>query len=276
MKKYLWLTGFVLLIAGLYLFSNIMVGMVYGFYLGVVMEAEEGVSVEPAVIEETIMQHNMLISLIGALLALVFLWVVFVVKNSFSDKQESIFSYCRLKKTPSMYIAVALLMGIGFSFFLNSMLALTQVERYFPEHQELMKQLMHHPNILLSLLGVGLVVPLVEEIAFRGIIFNRMREDLPLIAALFLQALVFGAIHLNYLQSGYAFIGGILLGLVYMWAGSLWVPLALHVGWNITSIIVIQVVEPEVTMVYILSTFLIGLVLVVAGIIFYKRRLILK
>ncbi|NBG89346.1 CPBP family intramembrane glutamic endopeptidase [Isachenkonia alkalipeptolytica] len=45
----------------------------------------------------------------------------------------------------------------------------------------------------------------------------------------------------NWLQGIYAFIGGIVLALLYEYTKSLWAPILMHIGWNATSLFIPQI-----------------------------------
>src|SRR6218665_60586 len=80
-----------------------------------------------------------------------------------------------------------------------------------------------------------------EEILLRGIIFRIMEEKLGSYLALAISALIFGALHLANPSSsviaalGLAIQAGLLLGAAYMYARSLWLPIAIHFAWNFTQ-----------------------------------------
>jgi len=87
--------------------------------------------------------------------------------------------------------------------------------------------------------GLLLFVPaaLCEELAVRGYLLPTLAEAWGDRAALGVTSLLFGALHLmNPGASPFAFAGtaaaGVMLGLAYLRSGRLWLPWALHVGWN--------------------------------------------
>ena len=77
-----------------------------------------------------------------------------------------------------------------------------------------------------------------EEILFRGIVFRITEEKLGSYWALFISALIFGAMHLANPHSsvlaslGLAIQAGLLLGAAYIYARNLWFPIAIHFAWN--------------------------------------------
>jgi uncharacterized protein (TIGR03067 family) len=84
--------------------------------------------------------------------------------------------------------------------------------------------------IILMAVGIG---PLAEEVFCRGMLYNALRQRLPLAVALVLQAVLFGAAHSFSVE--YAVVAG-LLGLalagVYQWRKTLLAPVLLHSLYN--------------------------------------------
>lgn len=232
--RYLKMAGFVALILVLFFLSSFLVSLVAGtfFLLARLLDGDPLDMLELSeTLEGFLLNNTTLISAASAILAFLFFLLVFLARK------DGLFRYSRLVPTPGTHLGLALAMGAGIYFFLRAFLVLTDLPRFFPEHQELMELIFMESNLLLLIASVGIIVPIVEEVMLRGIILNRLREDLPLAAALILHALVFGFIHMNVLQGGYAFVGGLLLGLVYIWSKSLWIPIAVHIGWNSSSVL---------------------------------------
>jgi membrane protease YdiL (CAAX protease family) len=91
-------------------------------------------------------------------------------------------------------------------------------------------------QFLLLLLSMLLLV-VGEEMAFRGYILNNLMESLDRRLALAASAALFAMVHLfnpgvNALAVVNVFLGGILLGLNYIYTRQLWFAIALHAGWN--------------------------------------------
>ena len=84
-------------------------------------------------------------------------------------------------------------------------------------------------------------VSLHEELFFRGVIYRICEGELGTHFAVVLSAAVFGVAHLanqNLNLAGLvsATLGGALLGILYTYAGRLWIPIAFHFGWNFSQI----------------------------------------
>ncbi|UOE44063.1 CPBP family intramembrane glutamic endopeptidase [Agromyces larvae] len=92
----------------------------------------------------------------------------------------------------------------------------------------------------LTVVGMMAAVAVAEEVLFRGVIFRLVQGRWGTWIALGVSGVLFGAVHL--LNPGATLWGaaaiateaGLLLGAAYVATGSLWLPIGLHLGWNIT------------------------------------------
>ena len=91
-------------------------------------------------------------------------------------------------------------------------------------------------GLMIVLLSTALFPGIVEELIFRGIIYSDMRKANP-IKGILLSSLFFGIAHMNFLQFCYAFVLGIILGVLLEAADSLFAPMLLHAAFNGTSLI---------------------------------------
>ena len=85
--------------------------------------------------------------------------------------------------------------------------------------------------------------PFSEEFVFRGVIFNSYRKDGNTLGAILLSALVFGFMHMNFNQAGYAFVIGIALAFIMIATRSLWAPVIMHITVNAQSVIMMYLTE---------------------------------
>lgn len=83
-------------------------------------------------------------------------------------------------------------------------------------------------EMIISVLLISTLVPLWEEMFFRGYIHNVLRNRLGVWAAILVSSLLFGLFHLIPLQMIGAFTLGILLAWLYEKSGSLWLPIFAH------------------------------------------------
>lgn len=91
-------------------------------------------------------------------------------------------------------------------------------------------------NAAVQLVGLGVIVPVAEELLYRGVVYERLREGLPQIPAVVIAASLFAFCHGNVIQMIYALPMALLLHLFYELSGSLLAPIVFHMGANLISI----------------------------------------
>lgn len=111
-------------------------------------------------------------------------------------------------------------------------------------------------NIFLYLISVGILVPIIEEILYRGTIFYKLKNEFSFPKLLFIQAFVFGLIHLNLVQSFFAFIFGLFLGYIYYKSKNILLPIIMHCcfnTWNLVYILIYKFVFNNSLIVFLVS-----------------------
>lgn len=91
-------------------------------------------------------------------------------------------------------------------------------------------------GMIVQVLGLGVIVPVMEELLYRGLFYQRLRETLPRRYAVCTAALIFALSHGNMIQIIYAFPMALLLHWFYEACGSLAAPVLFHMGANLISI----------------------------------------
>lgn len=87
----------------------------------------------------------------------------------------------------------------------------------------------------LRILAYVILIPVSEEILFRGIIYSHFERLIPFWGAAFLSGLMFGLYHGNLMQGIYAFIMGTVMCLVLHYGGSFLFPVMFHMANNLLS-----------------------------------------
>ncbi len=139
-------------------------------------------------------------------------------------------------------LVLCTLLGVVSAFGLNIMIArvsefmtrVSQMQGTLGSKQyETVKQIQYSVPLLLGLILYGIVSPLVEEIVFRGIVFNRIKRFYSVPKAVICSALLFGAFHGNLPQFVYGTCMGVLIALCYEWTGCFYAPLLFHAAANV-------------------------------------------
>ena len=102
-----------------------------------------------------------------------------------------------------------------------------------PGVSELVRWFRFSVNGLIPFISFVIVFPVAEELVFRSGVCRLLVERIGPVAGIFLQALLFGSVHLaTPLHMAVGFIGGIVLGMVYIYSRSLNASIFLHAGAN--------------------------------------------
>jgi uncharacterized protein len=94
------------------------------------------------------------------------------------------------------------------------------------------------PGLLLATCGILLLAALNEELVFRGFPLQLLIDGLGEWPAMIVMSTLFGALHLNNPNASFlgilnTIVAGILMSLAYVRTRSLWMPYAIHAGWNL-------------------------------------------
>lgn len=176
-------------------------------------------------------------------------------------------------------VAGLALLGVGLQFVLGA--ALTLILPLFPDVMDEYTELMDSAGAgssdfsLLSVLSVTVLAAVGEEIVCRGVMleyalravsgYRGPASHAPINDRMFwianaLQAAAFGLLHLNIVQSTYAFLLGLAMGWVYWKTRDLRYPMVLHLSINAASYIIepISAALPDVAFIALLLACLIA------------------
>ena len=95
-------------------------------------------------------------------------------------------------------------------------------------------------GLVVTLLGVGIVAPISEELFFRGLIHRWFQGRFGLPVRLFLSSALFGLAHAD--SAGVvaaSFVLGVVLALAYERSRSLWLPIAIHSVNNSIAVVLV-------------------------------------
>lgn len=87
----------------------------------------------------------------------------------------------------------------------------------------------------------GFVVPVAEELFFRGVLYRWMRQFLGMWMAIAVSSLIFGLLHGDIAVAGATFVMGIILAWFYERSGSLWASITIHIINNASKLILLYV-----------------------------------
>lgn len=203
----------------------------------------------------------MQISVVSALVT-IFWCCLFYYQSSWG-----IFEYRRVCSVKT----VVSILGLGMGGCIIVALFLSLLQTIFPaafaEYSKIMDQF-GKGEVVITLLYTIVIVPITEEMIFRGAVLDRLRlGTYPFWIANLMQAALFGVYHMNWVQGIYAFLWGILLGLVYQATGTILANILAHMIFNATNYL-LGWLFPDgrtVAIPFYLGIFLLGIIFFVVG-----------
>ncbi len=150
----------------------------------------------------------------------------------------------------SLLLIVAIQPVISFTGYYNNLMtfpeSLSGIEKWMREMEDssnaLMEQLLTTNSIailLLNVLVVAVMAGITEEFFFRGSIqqiIQKICSNGHL--AVWITAIVFSAIHLQFYGFVPRLILGAILGYMFLWSGNLWIPVIVHAFNNLLSVLI--------------------------------------
>lgn len=139
------------------------------------------------------------------------------------------------------YCLIILLLG-GASVAGNLIINRTGITETSEGFQEL-QELLSGGSEYMILLCVGFIIPICEELVFRGLVYMRLRDMMRPGWAMMISAFIFALVHGNLPQGIFAFGLGLLLAYVYERYGNIAAPCLGHISANILSAVGAQLYD---------------------------------
>ena len=168
-----------------------------------------------------------------------------------------------------------LLLGASLATFANMLVALLQNVLNVQEYQENMAQITNGKSLFMLIFWMGVIAPLAEEIVFRWLIYLRLRDYTRVATAAVISGVFFGVYHMNLTQAVYAGILGFVFAYFLEITGSLWASVLLHMGANIWSLLLPEMLlrMPEKQMVTAaMGIYIVHLCVLGTGSSYFKKR----
>lgn len=125
--------------------------------------------------------------------------------------------------------------AVCLSVSLNNLILMTDLKEQSETYQKVNASFFSS-TVWVELFGTSVVTPILEEMLYRGIVYNRLKRSGRMGMAIVISGLVFGLIHFNLVQFLYAGLIGIFLAVVYETEGTLLVPVLAHAAANAAAV----------------------------------------
>ena len=230
MKKYLIALRNIVFFGGLYLFIQMACGQIFSL---IYIMSHKKIPMKELIIncQKAIMENIYLVVGVSAIITFVLYFIIL------RKKENNLIKRCKFHKINLVSILKIVGIAIALSSFSCAMVSLLQSK--FKSYSTVSNSIGSAYGSILAMLCLIVLVPIFEEILFRGLIFNELRKVCNKYMALIIQALIFAIFHGNPLQMIYTFALGIVLGTVYMWSDSLWSNIICHITYNLFGTIII-------------------------------------
>jgi len=131
---------------------------------------------------------------------------------------------------------------MGLCCVIMSVIDIAGLVNYFPSYK-VVARVLSSGGFIMQILALGIVVPIAEELCFRGVVLNRLLSWIPTWAAVLMSSVLFGVIHLNILQGLYALVIGLVFSLLYIRYRNIWAPIIGHMAFNLTSVLLLAYIN---------------------------------
>lgn len=247
---------------GIHFLISLMFGIVYtcaGVFILSFREGMKGKGAKDLVVDEIVQKvtdsylaNGCYVIMLQALICIPLFW--FLIRGR-RKKEENPFGQTRMQgKDYAVLAVVAVCMCIS----LNMIISAIGLDKLSPGYKDVANTI-YSGGILIELIAVGVVVPICEELMFRGLIFEHLSYRLSLPLAVLISAVGFGLYHGNLVQFVYATILGIVMALFCRKYESLLAPITIHICANTASVLI---TETEVLS-NVLNTAIIRIVLII-------------
>jgi len=201
-----------------------------------------------------LMKYFQLVNQVGVFIIPTMLFSLLVSRN--------IFSYLRMDRKPaplSVLITIVLIFSVlpAIHWFveLNEMMHLpdflSRIEEWMKASEESAMKLTEAflsttsiSGLIINIIMIGLIAAIGEELLFRSVLirlFSGWFRNVHL--AVIVSALLFSAFHLQFYGFLPRFILGLLFGYLFVWSGSVWLPVLAHFVNNTSAVIVYYLVN---------------------------------
>lgn len=117
----------------------------------------------------------------------------------------------------------------------SGVMAMLQIQQHF---SNTVQERLLAGQFAVQILSMGFLVPLTEELVFRGLIYRRMSRMLPYMQSVILASALFAVYHGNVIQMVFAFPMAVVICVLYEKWQLFRYPFLFHMGCNLTAIMI--------------------------------------
>lgn len=141
-----------------------------------------------------------------------------------------------MKKITAKGMLLVFLAAAASADMLNKLISVSGIGRIFSDYVEIVGAL-YNNNLVLDVIGLGIIVPIAEELLFRGIIYNRIKANVGVRNGAIITSVIFAVYHGNIVQGIYAFFLSLLIIFAQEKYKTVTMAILFHMGANIISVL---------------------------------------
>ncbi|MBR4914541.1 MAG: CPBP family intramembrane metalloprotease [Clostridiales bacterium] len=213
--------------------ADLIAGFVWGYMKGAELKAM-GMSSEEAMAAFQSMEpgYKGVSMLIGAILTLLIYFFIEKIKKTSLAKETD------MKMVTGKQMGLTVVGALGGMFFLNFMLSILPIPAdLLGDLSSGMSSLTSYP-FWLALLVNAILIPILEEVVFRGYLFSRLGKAMPAVVAAVISSVVFGLCHGGLVWAIWAGITGLIICVVRVKSGSIIPGIIFHIIMNTYGMVV--------------------------------------
>lgn len=128
-------------------------------------------------------------------------------------------------------------------------------------------------NILVTLVTTGILGPILEELIFRGIVYEKLKTFNKKSTSMFITGVIFGLFHGNIIQFIYAFLLNFILVKSYETENNILAPILIHVCANsVTTLLLNFIIQINVLLTTILFLVFVTVLILLLKIVYKKNN----
>jgi membrane protease YdiL (CAAX protease family) len=141
------------------------------------------------------------------------------------------------RKVSVPMLLISLVGGLGATLFFNNGLGLLPIPESAWDAINSQQSVMMNTGLIPDILLYAILVPLLEEVVFRGLIYGRLRRGMPMIVATLVTSAIFGICHGSPLWMLYAFFIGLVMNYARIMSGSILASFMVHFAINLVGVL---------------------------------------
>ena len=147
-------------------------------------------------------------------------------------RRRSLREHLWLYPIPPLGILQVLLFGVSVNLLVAAVMSFLPFPEQWIADYEFLSAPLSSESSVLSFLAVAIAAPAAEELCFRCLLFTRLRQGMPQLAAALLSSLLFGLIHGSLIWFFYTFPLGLVMVWIFCRYRSLWASILFHMAFN--------------------------------------------